>query len=298
MKSIQGKFLMIVISGMLVLALAISVISVLYISKILAEDADTITEAVANTEALKINQKLRDVEYSVETMANYVTSTIGGIEQIKDEIYVNEYISTAKDTFYAIANESDGALAFYLCLAQDITDNVSGCYFGRISSRAEFEELPDLIPTDLENSPWYYEPKNSGAPVWFAPYYDQYVKTDVISYVIPLYSEHNFIGIIGIDLEFSVLTEMVNEISVYDNGFAYLRGKDSSDKLYYLPVSQHTLKSASAHHGFAEEYKVLENGMTLVVHADYSDIQHDSYRVLSSILIAVIVLMAGFIVIT
>ena len=222
MKSIQGKFLTIVISGMLILAFAISAISVLYISKILDTDSDTITEAVANTEALRINQKLRDVEYSVETMANYVSSTIGDIEQIKDETYINEYISMAEDAFYAIANESDGTLAFYLCLAPEISDGASGCYFARMSSKGEFEELPNLIPTDLESSPWYHEPKRTGAPVWFNPYYDEFVKTEVVSYVIPLYSEHNFIGIIGVDLEFSVLTEMVKEISVYDNGFVFI----------------------------------------------------------------------------
>ena len=74
MKSIQSKFLTVLISGMLVLGVAISAISVLYISKILDKDSDIITESVANTEALRINETLREVEFTVKTMENYIIS--------------------------------------------------------------------------------------------------------------------------------------------------------------------------------------------------------------------------------
>ena len=76
MKSIQSKFLTVLISGMLVLAVSISVISVLYISKILAKDSDIITESVANTEALRINENLRELEFTVKTMEQYAVSTL------------------------------------------------------------------------------------------------------------------------------------------------------------------------------------------------------------------------------
>ena len=60
MKSIQSKFLTIVISGMLVLAIAITALTVVYISAILENDANNITESVSTAETVEINELLND----------------------------------------------------------------------------------------------------------------------------------------------------------------------------------------------------------------------------------------------
>ena len=100
---------------MLVLASIISIVSVLYIRNIINTDADIITESVAKAEMLKLNQKLRDTEYSVQSMKNYVESTIGDAYKIQVDTYRNSYSLTAQETFDAIANGENGLSLNQVC---------------------------------------------------------------------------------------------------------------------------------------------------------------------------------------
>ena len=44
----------------------------------------------------------------------------------------------------------------------------------------------------------------------------------MISYVVPLYHGDSFIGVVGMDFDYTVLTEIVQKIKIYENGFAHL----------------------------------------------------------------------------
>lgn len=303
MKSIHGKFLTILISGMLVLAVSISIISVLYINRILENDSDIITDSVANTEALRINEKLREVEFSARTMENYITSTLNNVEMLSDSDFLGEYLRTAKETFYVVAESCEGVVSYYFRPDPLLTDAYAGFHIARTSAGANFVELPTTSLADWENAPyedvcWFSEPKTNGSAVWLEPYIDKAIQINMISYVIPVYKNHTFVGVVGVDYDFSNLCGMVANVSVYDNGFAYLGNPDNEEQVFYSPVDDHLLSRAHTDHGFAEEHKVLENGMTLVIHADYSDIQRDSYRIVSVIILIVVVLLSGFTFIT
>ena len=302
MKSIQTKILTVVISVILIIAMTTTLISFLCTRRILENDSDIITESVANTESLKINSYLRDIEYTVNSMRNYVLSTVRTPEDILDKTVRDAYSDTAQDPFMAIVNNFNGILAFYLRFSPDLYDNTSGFLMSKTLDDASLHEI---APTDLtnwendkyENVCWFTEPKRTGKPTWILPYTNVENQTSVISYVIPIYINANFIGVAGVDVEFSKVTDMVSEISVYDNGFAYL--SDSTEEtVYFSPVSDHQLDKTYTDHGFAEEHKTLTNGMTLVIHADYNDIQRDSYRMTIMIVIAVVLFLIIFILIT
>ena len=297
MKSIQKKILLVIISAMLVLGISISIISVLYIRSILNEDSDIITESVANTEALKINDILGKIENRVQIMENYILATYED-EVITDPDKRDEYIKSVKDTFYVITETAKYPAAFYFRLDPSITDGTAGFYVSRTSTGSHFV---DLTPTDLtgwESAPreevcWFSEPKAAGEPTWVLPYLNPHSDLNIISYVIPVYVNHSFIGIVGIDVDRSTLAEVVDNISVYDNGFAYLADNDGN--VLYSAVDDHTLNRAHTDHGFAEEVRALDNNMRLVVHADYSDIQRDAYRMVLIIIGIVALVMLCFI---
>ena len=44
----------------------------------------------------------------------------------------------------------------------------------------------------------------------------------MISYVIPLYCEDQFVGVVGMDFDYTVLIKKVHNIKIYENGFAHL----------------------------------------------------------------------------
>lgn len=299
MKSIQSKFLIVVISVVLLIALTTTIISFVYTSSILDKDADIITESVARAEALKINRELRDVEYTVEAMRNYVDSTIGDdVDKIKDESYLTEYNYALIEAFSAAANNVTGILSHFIRYDSEICNNTEmGFYYTRKSGNAVFESSQLSAVEVWESSPWYTLPHTTGVPAWLEPYSVEVLERKMISYVMPIYIGHQFVAVIGVDFDFSVVEELVSDVSVYDNGFAYL--SDSTEEtIYFSPVDDHMLDRAHTNHGFAEEHMLLDNGMTLVIHADYSDIQRDSYRMTTLIILVVILFLIVYLLIT
>ena len=75
---------------------------------------------------------------------------------------------------------------------------------------------------DTEHVGWYWQPYDAGKPIWMMPYHNKNNDIMMISYVVPLYCEGQFIGVVGMDFDYTVLTDRVKDIKVYENGFAYL----------------------------------------------------------------------------
>ena len=55
----------------------------------------------------------------------------------------------------------------------------------------------------------------------------------MISYNVPVYYEGQFIGVIGIEIDYSTMAEVVNHITLYDNGYAFLN--DAEGNIIYHP---------------------------------------------------------------
>lgn len=300
MKSIQTKILFVIISAMLVMGVSISIISISYISSILNDDSDMITQSVADAEALKINGELDQIETTVKIMENYVIATLD-LQSLSDAEYEECYLAQAKTAFYDVVENSTEAKAFYLRFAPELTDGVSGFFVSCSVGGSHFFDYTVTDLTDWETMPresvcWYSEPKAFGGPVWLHPYNNPTSKMNVISYVIPIYIDRVFVGVVGIDIDFATITAIIDDVSVYNNGFAYLAS--DTGEIFYSAADEHTLNRAHTDHGFAEERRTIDNNMTIVIHADYSDIQSDAYRVMIFIIFILVLVMAGFVYIT
>lgn len=78
---------------------------------------------------------------------------------------------------------------------------------------------------DLEHAGWYYIPVETGQPLWMDPYFNQNLWIDMISYIIPYYHEGHTVGVIGMDIDLSLLRNFVEDINLYESGRAYLVSK-------------------------------------------------------------------------
>lgn len=136
----------------------------------------------------------------------------------------------------------------------------------------------------------------------------------MISYVVPLFAEDGTsIGIVGMDIDFSQITDLVDETKVYQSGYAFLtdasaavmyhKNADEGTKLSDLDSS--LSKSADfigddGNQGKTMDYSYknvnkkfafynLDNGMKLVLTAPVSEIYAEAYGLAKLIIIAMIV---------
>ena len=67
---------------------------------------------------------------------------------------------------------------------------------------------------DTSKLVWFTVPKATGKPVWLSPYITDNLNVRVISYNEPIYWKGRFVGVIGIELDYSAMAEEVNRISL------------------------------------------------------------------------------------
>ena len=79
----------------------------------------------------------------------------------------------------------------------------------------------------------YDEPVEKGKSMWISPNYDDRMEQEIISYVVPLYSNGGLIAVAGIDILFSELTDLIDDLCLGyklpgagGGGYLYMIAKD------------------------------------------------------------------------
>lgn len=181
---------------------------------------------------LELNDVLGRMEQSVEIMSVYATDNFESIERLlSDSAYEEQYIKNLSELGLTIANETDGAVAVWGRLSPECTTSKSGFFWVKDMETGRFEdcELTDLSKyekDDIEHVGWYYIPMEAGKAVWTQPYYNKNIEVYMISYAIPVYKDNEFLGVVGMDIDFNYITEKVDSIEVYETGEAYLTNEN------------------------------------------------------------------------
>lgn len=237
--------------------------------------------------------------------------------QSKD--YADTYTETVQQAVLDFANHTNGAVTVYLRYNPNYSNPTSGIFAQRQSVDSE---LQCLTPTDfsmydesdVEHVGWYYLPVQAKEAIWMSPYMNENINIYMISYVVPLFAEDGTsIGIVGMDIDFSQITDLVDETKVYQSGYAFLtdasaavmyhKNADEGTKLSDLDSS--LSKSADfigddGNQGKTMDYSYknvnkkfafynLDNGMKLVLTAPVSEIYAEAYGLAKLIIIAMIV---------
>lgn len=237
--------------------------------------------------------------------------------QSKD--YADTYTETVQQAVLDFANHTNGAVTAYLRYNPNYSNPTSGVFAQRQSVDSE---LQCLTPTDfsmydesdVEHVGWYYLPVQAKEAIWMSPYMNENINIYMISYVVPLFAEDGTsIGIVGMDIDFSQITDLVDETKVYQSGYAFLtdasaavmyhKNADEGTKLSDLDSS--LSKSADfigddGNQGKTMDYSYknvnkkfafynLDNGMKLVLSAPVSEIYAEAYGLAKLIIIAMVV---------
>lgn len=183
-------------------------------------------KSVQNTQ--EINAQLSRVEQSVDTLYDVLLSELDDPEAFRSsKEYVDNYTSRIAGILEDFGKNTEGALTCYVRYNPEFTEPTSGLFLSRSNSESEFEYL---TPTDfsmygeddLDHVGWYYLPVKNKAPIWMDPYENSNIGVYMISYVIPIYINDVSYGIVGMDIDFSVLQNLVGKETIYDSGYSMM----------------------------------------------------------------------------
>ena len=226
--SIRTKIIAIVVIITAVTSVLCGVITINKLMEMSNKDAEEFIrmKSVQNTQ--EINAQLSRVEQSVDTLYDVLLSELDDPEAFRSsKEYVDNYTSRIAGILEDFGKNTEGALTCYVRYNPEFTEPTSGLFLSRSNSESEFEYL---TPTDfsmygeddLDHVGWYYLPVKNKAPIWMDPYENSNIGVYMISYVIPIYINDVSYGIVGMDIDFSVLQNLVGKETIYDSGYSMM----------------------------------------------------------------------------
>ncbi len=298
--SMKFRFLATVIVVIFVITIFIGGLSLYEVDKYIQEQAEDFVSVACDSESTKINDSLKNMEKSVKIMESYLMDFFTDDIDVKNRDFQESVIKKADKMFVDVAKHTStsGAIAYYFRFDPLISDGKTGLFYSKINGGGEFVSLEPTDITiyekdDTEHVGWFWQPYEAGKPIWMQPYHNQNNGVWMISYIVPMYYNGKFVGIVGMDFDYVVLTDKVHSIKLYENGFAHLEingvvlHNENSD----IEIDNNSKK-------YLQKSKELQNGMTLVISASYDDIRQIRHKITYKILFAVSILSALFMIIS
>ena len=228
MRSIQTKLVLIVALIVIIVTVALGITSVLSTNKILDLDSDRIMNLTVEQSLRDMDEILSSVEQSVGSIYNYAeTRTAEYSDFMTDDSQREQFNHDIAELGKSIAENTPGAMSVYLRYDPEKFGPTAGFWYtinvdDGTWNYAEPTDMSLYSSDDTEHVGWYYIPVETGKPLWMDPYYNSNLGLDMISYIIPYYHNGRVVGVIGMDIDISVLRDYVADINLYENGRAFL----------------------------------------------------------------------------
>ena len=287
---------MTVLAAVLAITVFIGGLSIYEVDQFVQLQTKNYITAISEKEALHFNDIFSGMEKSVRIMESYVLSGIETPSDIGDADKQKEIVERIDEMFANVAKNTNSAVAYYVRFSHEISDNRTGLFYSKPEGETEYVcfEVTDLGLYDREDTEhvgWYWQPYEAKKPVWMKPYYNQNNNILMISYVVPMYLDDQFIGVVGMDFDYTVLTDKVHEIRIYENGYAHL---EMDGAYMYLSDHEQDAEVCDVSQDYLQVSTELVNGMSLVLSASYEDIWQIRYEIAFKIVTAAFFLGALF----
>ena len=210
-----------------------TLLGVLFIRNNESRKSDQLLLLLCETGERNLDYYFNSVEKSVRKVTAFTEKNLDGLE---DE-QLRAHTEKVRAFFDETANKTNGVLTYYYRIDPAVSQTVKGFWYTNVDGNEFTEhEVTDISLYDTEDTGalvWFTVPKQTGRPIWLPPYITENLDMRVISYNCPIFFRGQFIGVIGIEIDYSTMAEQVESIRLYSNGYAFLT--DAGGSLIFHP---------------------------------------------------------------
>ena len=236
MKSIRTKTTLLTVIAIIVAMGIAMFLGVHAIRKLGNTDTDQMLYLLCETGQKNLDYYFSSVEQSVEMVYSYAEEDLQSIETPSSE-GLAAHVENVRSMFEKAVSQTNGVLTYYYRIDPDLSHAVKGFWYTNLDGEGFTEhEVTDITlydTNDTDNLVWFTVPKATGSSIWLPPYITDNLDKRVISYNVPIYWNGLFIGVIGIEIDYSTMADQVDNITLYENGYAFIN--DDEGKIIYHP---------------------------------------------------------------
>lgn len=233
MRSLRTKITIITVSVVAFAILVVSFFSVFFIKRAEHRKADEIMLLLCETGESNLDYYFSSVKKSVGKVATFAEADITGMTDVE----LASHIERVRGYFDVMASKTNGVLTYYYRIDPEVSATQKGFWYIDLGGNGFQEhEVTDITlydTADTSSLVWFTVPKYEGKSIWLPPYVTDNLDVRVISYNTPIYWRGNFIGVVGIEIDYTTMAEEVESIHLFDNGYAFLN--DEKGALFYHP---------------------------------------------------------------
>lgn len=214
MKSIQTKFISLMVACVLIVSTCICFFGIMKTNRMLESNAEDYLKVVSEQNVQKMNRKIEDVETRVDLM----------YQNAREMLLDNDatYQKVMYDMMSSVGDNTQWCEATYFLLDSQcetvLSDLVCSKNGKEKLKKLSDKQLQEFIQSDAEKGMRYQTGANSEGGCWIEPYYDTKKNKRIMSYVMPIRMGETVYGVIGMDVDVNMLIELAKEVKVYDTG--------------------------------------------------------------------------------
>lgn len=319
MKSIRTKIIVGIILCSTITSLLIGGLAMINSASLASGDTQERMQMKNQILAKELNGTIERIEQSVNLLSDEIMRGFDYNSFVGDKAYADEFTEKIMKSVIDVSTRTDGAITAYVRYNPAYSNPTSGCFISRNSTEESFVALEPTDfsmydENDMAHVGWYYAPIQNGAAMWMEPYLNENINVYMISYIIPLFAEDGTaIGVVGMDIDFSKLTEEVAAATIYETGCAFLTNRQGSI-MFHRDLEAGTLLTDlhstltpvvasftnAAMEGVVQDYSYqnenrqmvyypLANDMILVLTAPKMEMYSDANKLVGMIIVAVLI---------
>ena len=311
MHSIRTKTTFLTVCAIIIGMTVVTLMAAIAIRNLGNNSANQILYLLCETGEKNLDAYFESVEQSVEIVSGYALEDLA--ETPLEEL--DQHLARVESIFEKTAKNTAGILTYYYRIDPEVPTDEKGFWYVDLDGEGfQAHEVTDITlydTADQSSLVWFTVPKATGGPIWLPPYVTDNLDVYVLSYNVPVYKNGMFIGVIGIEIDYSTMAETVESIELYDNGYAFVND-DEGNIIYHPRIS---IEELSDHHpkvpnGLLSEstyirytyegvekqavWMPLSNGMRLNVTVPVSEINGDWHRLIREIILVSAILLIVF----
>ena len=320
LRSLRSKITLLTVLPLGAALVIVSIMGTALLASFGHEHAEQTLSLLCQTGKNNLNYYFKSVEQSVNTVSNLVDDELDSIPDSVFRTDLSEHMERASQIFVEAAARTNGVYTFYYRLDPKITEATGepGFWYVKKGDSFESHEVTD-ISDDRNECVWFYGPKDSGKPIWLPPYMTDTLNEYVLSYNAPVYRSDEFVGVVGIEIDYRTLGEQIKDIKAMDSGYAFIVENERGTIIFHpsidllgTPEDQRPLTPPEFTAGLLAgknhiQYRFegvekhcyvlpLSNGMTIVVTAPVSEVNGIWLRFVFQIVVASVLITSAAIV--
>lgn len=309
MRKISTSIIVSIVTCVILAAVAVGTISTKVAVEEINKEATDKLGAMTQQYASDINRQYEQLESLAESISSYIGGTYEAI-RLSDKAYNKAYMRKLGGYLQRVTELHPEVQSMYAYSNFEKQEAIAGSWYsnGKAVEINDAEEYQNYL-NRTENWEWYYQTEAAGKAIWLDPFYKEVFDKTCVSRCEPVYVDERFVGMIGVDVDFAHISDMIQQVQLYDTGYAFLLDTkqrflvhdsytvaDDLDSVGYTGLKEDLANNDT---GVVEmsldgrqcliSYTTLDNGYTLVLCAPMSEVQSGIATMQRSCVIVILV---------